>query len=432
MRLRNISISVVAFSLILGNVGSVFAAAPVSGRTCSKLGAKQIYKGKTFTCVTSGKKLVWNKGVVIVVAPKPSVTPSSAPSPVVSVTPSPTPSESAPPTPITTPTPSPTPLSTPSPTPKITPTPRSFNDLFENRAGISNAAWKISSEVIQNSKSKAGSLSIFTGPNTKPYFDDYPTAVSLVSRLFPNHKEPDKTLVIRFKFVDMNWADVTFRSQIGDAQYEQMNSTENGRLVPSQCNSSKQNCEGSMQQTSQTGISVILQGVFNTDDPNDATGKMRIYSGMLEAHEYFHALQRIPIMGKANIWPHAWFREGGAEWVQNMAINYQDYNSYREYIRLDCAYDCPKLTEADIAEFLRTAQENYLPAKFPRWLNYSLGSYVVESLVAIKGPGILIDMYAEMSKQISFDQAFKNIFGVEWNDAIPILAKSIYANLHEE
>lgn len=430
MRLRIIFLSAVAFSLIFGNVGRVSAATPITGKTCPKLGAKQVYKGKTFTCIKSGKKLVWNKGVVIVAVPQPSVTPSPTPISVSNVGPtlSPTPSESPSPTPTATPSPSPT----SSPTPTIVPTPKSFSDLFENRAGISSAAWSKSSEIISKSKSKAGILSIFTGPNTKPYFDDYPTAVSLVSRLFPNHKEPDKTLVIRFKYVDMSWADSTFRTQIGDTQYEQMNSTENGRLVPSQCNVSKQNCEGSMQQTSQTGISVILQGVFNTDDPNDATGKMRIYSGMLEAHEYFHALQRIPIMGKSNIWPHAWFREGGAEWVQNMAVNHQDFKTYQEYIRLDCAYDCPKLTETDIAEFLRTAKENYLPDKFPRWLNYSLGSYVIEALVAIKGPAILIDMYAEMGKQISFDQAFKNIYGIEWSDAIPILAKAIYANLRDQ
>ena len=35
------------------------------GSTCSKSGIKQIYKGKTYTCIKSGKKLVWDKGVKV-------------------------------------------------------------------------------------------------------------------------------------------------------------------------------------------------------------------------------------------------------------------------------------------------------------------------------------------------------------------------------
>ena len=34
------------------------------GAKCSKVGVKQVYKGKTYTCIKSGKKLVWNKGVI--------------------------------------------------------------------------------------------------------------------------------------------------------------------------------------------------------------------------------------------------------------------------------------------------------------------------------------------------------------------------------
>ena len=308
-------------------------------------------------------------------------------------------------------------------------TPTSFENLFENRYGISLGAWQKSAEIIKASKAKNGVLEVYTGPNTKPYYDDYPTAVGLVSRLFPGRSEPARTVVIRFKFVDLDWADATFKEKFGDNQYQQMNSTENGRLVPSQCNASTKNCFNSMQQTSSQGISLILQGVQNTDDPNDATGKLRFYSGMLEAHEYFHSLQRIPIMGKSEVWPHAWFREGGAEWVQNVAINFQDFKTYSEYLRLDCAYECQKLTEADIVEFLQTSRENYVLAKFPQWLNYSLGAYVIEALVSVKGPDTLIEMYAQMGNRLNFDQAFKNTYGVEWSYAIPILAKTIYANL---
>jgi len=151
---------------------------------------------------------------------------------------------------------------------------------------------------------------------------------------------------------------------------------------------------------------------------------------MLEVHEYFHALQRIPIMSRPNIWPHAWFREGGAEWAQNALVNFDDFTAYQTFIIAACARNCASISESEIKEFLIEANENYLPQKFDQWLNYSLGSRVVEALIAIKGHDILIDMYAEMGKGINFNSAFKNLFGVEWSYAIPILAKTVYANIH--
>lgn len=41
------------------------SAAPVPGKTCGKLGQVQLYKLKNYTCIKSGKKIVWNKGVAI-------------------------------------------------------------------------------------------------------------------------------------------------------------------------------------------------------------------------------------------------------------------------------------------------------------------------------------------------------------------------------
>jgi M6 family metalloprotease-like protein len=52
-------------------------AAAKAGGACSKAGITAIAAGKTFTCVKSGKKFVWNKGVVAPVR-KPSISPASS------------------------------------------------------------------------------------------------------------------------------------------------------------------------------------------------------------------------------------------------------------------------------------------------------------------------------------------------------------------
>lgn len=417
-------------ALILSTLTVAEAASPKAGSTCPKVGTKEVFKGKTFTCVKFGKKLVWNKGVAVAAA-KPSPTPSPLPSPVISASPTPEPSLTPMPSPSSSPsaTSSPSISSTPTQSPASAPTPKSFEDLFENRLGISFTAWKKSSEVIVASKAKIGSLEIYTGPNTKPYFDDYPTAVSLVSRLFPSRSEPAKTIVIRFNYKDLGWAESITREKIDANDYDQIQRSENNQFVSGNCDSITANCRGARQQTGNSRVSVIMQGVENQLDTNDPTAKLRFYSGMLEAHEYFHALQRIPIMGKSNVQPHAWFREGSAEWVQNLTVNYQDFIKYQDYLRLDCNPTCLRLSEADIAEFLEKSNGESAGPKFDRWLNYSLGSHVIEALVALKGPDTLIEMYAQMSTRINFAEAFKNVYGVEWSYAIPILAKTIYANL---
>ena len=76
------------------------SAAVTPGSKCSKAGVKQTHKGVKYTCIKSGKKLVWNKGAKVVPVIKPTPTPSPTPE----VIPTPTP------TVVPTPTPTPTPV----------------------------------------------------------------------------------------------------------------------------------------------------------------------------------------------------------------------------------------------------------------------------------------------------------------------------------
>ena len=90
-----------ALILVFALVAPLNATAAIkAGASCKKAGQTSNFAGKMFTCVKSGKKLVWNKGVSIA-KPTPAVTPKPTPIP----TPTPTPT----PTPAVTPTPTPTP-----------------------------------------------------------------------------------------------------------------------------------------------------------------------------------------------------------------------------------------------------------------------------------------------------------------------------------
>ena len=72
----------IAFLLLAPLTPSISATPPKAGATCSKAGITKNYNGKKYTCIKSGKKMVWNKGVVIKgVAPIPIPTPSPTPTP---------------------------------------------------------------------------------------------------------------------------------------------------------------------------------------------------------------------------------------------------------------------------------------------------------------------------------------------------------------
>jgi hypothetical protein len=81
MRTRSIAVFVVFCFLLISSVNSA-EAAPKPGASCSKLGQTVTSAGKKYTCIKSGKKLVWNKGVVIAALPDfPSTSASAITSP---------------------------------------------------------------------------------------------------------------------------------------------------------------------------------------------------------------------------------------------------------------------------------------------------------------------------------------------------------------
>ena len=120
-------------ALVLATITPFANAAVKPGTACSKQGQTITYAAIKHTCIKSGKKLVWSKGVKV-------STPAPTPTPTV--------------------TPSPTPTPTPTAEPIVLPT--SFEDLYEKRKGVSLAAWQKSSEIIKSSRNKAGTLEILS------------------------------------------------------------------------------------------------------------------------------------------------------------------------------------------------------------------------------------------------------------------------------
>lgn len=402
--------------LLLTLTTPVNAAAPKAGGKCTKKNLTAMSSGKLFTCIQSGKKLIWNKGVAI---PKPTPTPSPSPS-------------------------KPTAIGDPigavgnTPTPKPTPTPtfiapKDFDDLYENRDSIGYTAWKLTADEIARGKSNLKNVKVIVGPKTKEAGYKTPEiAYSLVSRAFSSYKTPEDIYLIQYSVEDQSWAEEKVKSIVDANTYNELNRNENGRLITSNCST---DCFGAKQVTANNGIAFILQGVPKGRN-GDPMAEARWTLGQLDAHEFFHSMQRAngtPPRVEVKEWPTSWIIEGGASLVQNLAMSHASYTEYMKWRKTDAQNLYGSRSEVNAAfleKFLDMKNNKDYWRGVDSYYAYNLGSRVMEVLVAIKGPGIVLDLHKQTASQ-GFEPAFQSLFGIEWSKASPIISKTILKMLSE-
>jgi hypothetical protein len=359
--------------LYLSAVQIQATAAVKAGSSCAKLGTTSTYAGKKYTCVKSGKKLVWDKGVTVVVS-KASI-----------------------------------------------PTgPTSFNDLEANYAGVPYWAWKKSADVLQSSTAKNAKLTILVGPNTHPGNEIPQMAISQVSRLFPNYKESKEYVLIYFNFRDAAWAEAQFNKYIGtDGGYDTSGSVQ--KICPSE-----NACASGLavkNQVTNISVSLITAGTASLSDK-------RFLNGVLEAHEYFHTIQNAQFENSVNnngMIPR-WLHEGSASFIENAAINYDSFDRYKiqKISNVQGLLNRKEFNEQKLIAFLDAptlgknwdSWDSYDPSRV-----YDIGNLVTEIMVSIKGPESIMEQYKLVASGMTYQQAFEKVFGISWADGVKIIAK---------
>ena len=376
---------------MVSSSGLVSAAVTKAGTKCDKAGVTVTSSGKKFTCVKSGKKLVWNKGVVI----------KSAAAPVPSETPSPSAS--------------PTPKATVEPVVVYPKSPTSFDDLVENFQGISYAAWRKSSEAIKTSTAKSPSFKGETGPNTKLTYATPAVAFDLVKRMYGDFESSPDFTVLSFGYEDRIWAQEKMKAIQPSSIWQWITRT---ACV------TKETCWGGGVFTDPQGKGLL---VLTTEvvDANHTTGT-------LEAHEYTHAVQQNqmrepqpwPTSGN---WPPTWYLEGQALFSQNASIYFESFDLYTKN-RRDVSPDLfrdSKITSQWIQEYFTLNQTSAWFDKYDRWRQYDLGGMLVEVLTALKGPASTMEVWKQCGSGMTFAAAFEKVYGMPFDKALPIMAKAI-------
>jgi hypothetical protein len=384
---------------------SAFAAVK-AGDSCKKVGATATASGKKFTCIKSGKKLVWNKGVAVA-KPKPVQTPTPTPTPAPTATPTPTPE----PTPSGIPTPTPAPV----PAPIIEKVPTGFDDLVENYRGIPGAVWN-EAQKLATSGSEKTTFELEFGPNTKLQTEIGSPLIHLnmASRLWTSYSQPKSTKAFFYNFADLRWVQDKNRA-LGGSWHKPED-------LASNCTSAN-NCSsfgGAYQ-----GLGQLFLGLSTEQKPLFNLGFIR---GNF-AHEYTHTVQYTQLNAPANVKLPCWFAEGQPQ-VIGQALGFENLVDYGKSRNGWISQPAGVLGDYSPESFLKFYEQTGgagtgICNQSVRFRVYDIGYFTVEALSSIKGIQASMDLVVSVGKGNTFESSFLSAYGITWKEAAPILAKAV-------
>ena len=363
--MRNKLLALLITALTLAFIQPVALAAVKPGTACKVLGKISTSSGIKYTCVKSGKKLVWNKGVAVKKA---------------------------------TPTPTPTPTATPTPTP--TPTATKFEPW-----GINIDSKMLSDEAQKNFLAWVQTRTGATKNHTQVIQENrYTSRISLLKKaddlsaqLFSSYfSQGSKTIIGATE----SWT----IDQLAKTGWNTPNC--NNQYMP--------------------GVSLCLDGIMRqgyviTGDSSYDESRPGSDGAALLAHEYFHLVQsnlgssanRLGMKSgdasSANAFP-AWFVEGTAEFVGYSVGALSQSASYWNGRSAMLSYSPPgpSTNRNSISDYeIRVCCGNDTPT-YP----YNIGLVASEYIIASVGFQKMLDILIDYKTTQNFEKSFETVTGI--------------------
>ena len=364
--MKKISAVVATIALVLTLNAPVLAQAASirPGTTCTKLGSTKVIATKKYTCVKSGKKKVWNKGVVIS-KPKP-VTPTAPPKAV------------------------------------------TFDNLDVN--WVRKLAWAEVHSGVQANPDYAPKMNFIVGPSlSQARVDQEKAALNLTAKFWSDLYKPNETYIGYFTEKDVDWVDAAMCNQAGycPAGMSPVIS-EVIKINPKSCNSAQ-----------------ATQNKFGQPFFNQClgTGSDAIKNRQTGPHEYTHWVQFAYLD-----WSSApnWWVEGSAAYfgatlglyaspsVPSQLDEVVHVDSYN-WLEQDLCSVKTLAVQAVADCFAYTYRQGTPPTAGQRYMlahvSYYLGALATEAMLAVKGlatyKAFMIDL-----KNLKFDVALEKHYGL--------------------
>lgn len=419
-KLAGLAVIAIAASII--SPVQSFAASPKAGAACTTAGSTAISANKKFTCVKSGKKLIWDKGTTIAQA-APAAAPSAVPSASL-------------PIPITLPVAQNGPIT--------------FANAVANYADIPKTAWQRTQDAIAANPDVKIPTTIHIGPNTKASQTAIETALGRINKLFAGFRHVSSFTGIVYNAKDQQWAqNDTFellsatKTKSSAARKEVIKN-----LVQAGCEingTTVVDCGGGMAWDLSDGGSDFGGSFYGVQSDGDYWSDSTKYIGPMTQvnHEVMHNYQvtqffytprgkgqniSSDVMHVATPW---WYSEGQANGIgiSTFVDNLPDYLR----IRNDSVTrspgsraTIPAFNAASLKAFLNDVQVASPENK--NWmLAYSIGFTTLEALIAIGGPQSTLAIYTLAAKGEDWPTAFKHVYGISWDEGSTILAQVLAA-----
>jgi hypothetical protein len=404
------------------------AASVKSGATCTKSGLTSTVSSVKFTCIKSGKKLVWDKRVAVV---KPS-----------SPTPSPTPSPSA---------------SFSLPAPLVVP------HLVDNKYGItwqnitsrvkdiSAAAFADAQATIARNQGLPSAADVFTtyiSPGTTQIYPQAENSPNLMKRtfsLFAKYPHAKQVFYIgttleekarTFAKLDVIYPRSPFmKNSISDMDGTNTNQPQGSVFVRPTCagvSTGRNNID-------YPNLEAASAVIWNWCPADAGHPRSHIESDHGAAHEYVHTLQ-IQIYHQTFLpgYQPCWMTEGEAEWSQTaVSSDFSEYiamQHFHPYYLTPTGLNYQQLnqttwTASEISSYFKEA--HILPCNSTNRYSFavSAGAAAIEALVAIGGSESFFAVDQRVGSGMNFVDAFKEIYGVTWDYAESILSEVVAQKL---
>ena len=340
------------------------------GSTCSKLNQIQIINSWRFTCVKSGKKLIWNKGIAIKPPSKSSQIVNNFIDQYADV--------------------------------QVT-----WDNLNDQKDLLVLKNWANWQKAQTRQKKTLIKREILYSPNVVVRDIEPNKVFDNLEKIFSWVNLPDQYRVLYFGIKDEEWA---------KNKYKELYSSKN-EVNFAACR--KTFCIGGNvgrepQQMIHMNISrdyeLAPAGLLSNSDPE----------GGLEAHEFIHVIQFGYAKGYRDLAVPAWITEGGATFFSTLALA-KDLDSYR-YMRYRSSQSyryAPENIEKHVLDLFNGSPDSPFSA------NYTLGYFVTEVLTGMYGIDGTFRLIENTSNLATFEEAFKVTFGEDWLTVKPRLVSAV-------